>query len=97
MTAFNSETHPSSDVRIGVVGYGAMGKAHAYAYTASPVMRAARGRPHLTVISGRHAEAVSAVSTALGFDDWTTDWRAVVERPDVDMVDICLPPGLHRR
>ena len=95
MTTFKSEARPTSDVRIGVVGYGAMGKAHAYAYTASPVMRAARWRPRLTVISGRHPEAVSAASTALGFEDWTTDWHAVVERPDVDIVDICSPPGSH--
>ena len=95
MTTFKSEARSASDVGIGVVGYGAMGKAHAYAYTASPVMRAARWRPHLTVISGRHPEAVSAASTALGFEEWTTDWRGVVERPDVDIVDICSPPGSH--
>ena len=95
MTTQKPEASPRTDVRIGVVGYGAMGKAHAYAYAASPVMRAARWRPRLTVISGRHPEGVSAASTALGFEDWTTDWRAVVERPDVDIVDICSPPGSH--
>ena len=95
MTTQMPEASPRTDVRIGVVGYGAMGKAHAYAYTASPVVRAARWRPRLQVISGRHPEAVSAASSALGFEDWTTDWHELVERPDVDIVDICSPPGSH--
>jgi predicted dehydrogenase len=82
-------------VRIGMIGYGAMGKAHAYAYTAVPVIRVLSSRPRLTVVSGRHAETVAAASAALGFDSWTDDWREVVERPDVDLVDICAPPGAH--
>jgi predicted dehydrogenase len=95
MIASNPADLPGNEVRIGVVGYGAMGKAHAYAYTASPVVRAGRWRPRLAVLSGRHEDAVSAAATALGFQDWTTDWHAVVERPDVDIVDICVPPGMH--
>jgi predicted dehydrogenase len=47
------------------------------------------------VVSGRNSEAVAAASVALGFDSWTSDWREVVERPDVDVVDICSPPGSH--
>jgi predicted dehydrogenase len=82
-------------IRVGMVGYGAMGKAHAYAYTASPVIKSLSSRPRLTVVSGRHPEAVEAASVALGFDSWTDDWREVVERPDVDLVDICSPPGSH--
>jgi predicted dehydrogenase len=78
-----------------MIGYGAMGKAHAYAYTAVPVIRSLPARPRLTVVSGRHPEAVAAASATLGFDSWTTDWREVVERHDVDLVDICSPPGSH--
>jgi predicted dehydrogenase len=78
-----------------MIGYGAMGKAHSYAYSAVPVIRSLPSRPRLAVVSGRHSRAVAAASAALGFDSWTTDWREVVERPDVDLVDICSPPGSH--
>jgi predicted dehydrogenase len=83
------------EVRIGVVGYGAMGKAHAYGYTAVPVIRSLPVTPRLVVISGRDEKAVSAASVAFGFEGWTTDWRELVERGDVDIVDICTPPGTH--
>lgn len=83
------------EVRIGVVGYGAMGMAHAYGYTALPVIRSLPVTPRLAVISGRHEAEVSAAATRLGFDHWTSDWRELVERPDVDIVDICTPPGTH--
>ena len=63
--------------------------------TATPVMRKLPVAPRLAVISGRDEAAVSAASLAYGFDSWTTDWRVVVERPDIDIVDICTPPGTH--
>lgn len=83
------------EARIGVVGYGAMGKAHAYGYTAAPVIRPRGVRPRLSMISGRNVAAVSAAAGALGFDSWTGDWRELVTSPDVDIVDICTPPGTH--
>ena len=83
------------EVGIGVVGYGMMGRAHAYAYTAAPVMRSLPHRPRLRVISGRDAGKVSRAAAAYGFEHWTADWRDLVERPEVDIVDICTPPGTH--
>ena len=86
---------PKDEVRIGVIGYGAMGKAHAYGYTAVPVIRPLPVTPKLVVISGRNEKAVAAASAAYGFESWTTDWHSIVERPDIDIVDICTPPGTH--
>jgi predicted dehydrogenase len=83
------------DVRVGIVGYGMMGKAHSYAYTAAPVMRSLPCRPRLQVISGRDPDKVSRAAAAYGFENWITDWRELVQRPDVDIVDICTPPGTH--
>jgi predicted dehydrogenase len=51
--------------------------------------------PLVTVMSGRNAEAVAAAAAAYGVGDHVTDWRRVIERPDVDVVDICTPPGTH--
>ncbi|HXD80964.1 MAG TPA: Gfo/Idh/MocA family oxidoreductase [Candidatus Acidoferrum sp.] len=83
------------EVRIGVVGYGMMGRAHSYAYTAAPVMRPLSVRPRLVVISGRDEGKVARAAAAYGFESWTADWRELVERRDVDIVDICTPPGTH--
>ena len=83
------------DVGIGIVGYGMMGKAHSYAYTAAPVMRKLAVRPRLRVISGRDQTRVAAAAGAYGIPEWTVDWRELIARPDVDIVDVCTPPGTH--
>jgi predicted dehydrogenase len=83
------------EVGIGVAGYGMMGRAHSYAYTVAPVMRALPVRPRLRVISGRDRDKVAHAAGAYGFESWVTDWRELVSRPDVDIVDICTPPGTH--
>ena len=85
----------SPEVGIGIVGYGMTGRAHSYGYTVAPVMRALPVRPRLRVISGRDQEKVSRAATAYGFESWVTDWRELVARPDVEIVDICTPPGTH--
>src|SRR5258707_4560166 len=85
--------HPQ--VGIGMAGYGMMGRAHSYAYTVAPVMRSLPYRPRLRAISGRDEEKVSRAAEAYGFESWTRDWRELVRRPDVDIVDICTPPGTH--
>src|SRR2546426_10466372 len=85
----------SAEVGIGVVGYGMMGRAHSYAYTAAPVMRTLSVRPRLRVISGRDEARVTQAAAAFGFESWVTDWQELVRRPEVDIVDICTPPGTH--
>ncbi|HEY4829333.1 MAG TPA: Gfo/Idh/MocA family oxidoreductase [Solirubrobacteraceae bacterium] len=83
------------EVGIGIVGYGTMGRAHAYAYTAAPVIRALPWRPRLRVVSGRNRAAGERAARELGAERFTTDWRELVESPDVDIVDVCTPPGAH--
>jgi predicted dehydrogenase len=46
-------------------------------------------------MSGRNEAAVAKASKDCGIDEYVTDWRALVERSDVDVVDICSPPGTH--
>jgi len=83
------------ELRVGVVGYGVMGKAHCYAYRVAPMMRRLPVTPVVAVISGRNEPAVAAAAAAYGVPEHTTDWRAVVGRDDIDIVDICTPPGTH--
>lgn len=83
------------EVGIGVVGYGMMGKAHSYGYTVAPLIRRLTRRPRLRVISGRDRDKVANAAAAYGFERWTDDWRELVASRDVDVVDICTPPGTH--
>ena len=83
------------DVGIGIVGYGLMGRAHAYGYSVAPRVRELRYAPRLRIVSGRTEAAVARAAAAYGVDEWTTDWREVVGHPDVQIVDVCTPPGTH--
>jgi predicted dehydrogenase len=83
------------DVGIGFVGYGFMGRAHAYGYTVAPRIRELPCTPRLRLISGRSADGVARAAHTYGVARWTTDWREVVSSPDVQIVDVCTPPGAH--
>jgi predicted dehydrogenase len=84
-----------SEIGIGIVGYGIMGKAHSYAYTAVPRMYDLPVTPRLRLISGRDADAVARAAGSYGVEESVTDWRELVAQPDVDYVDVCTPPGTH--
>jgi predicted dehydrogenase len=82
-------------LRIGIVGYGLMGKAHSYGYRVAPMLRRLPVTPVVTVMSGRDPSAVAAAAAAYGVPATVTDWRELIARDDVDVVDICTPPGTH--
>src|SRR5579884_3802219 len=72
-----------------------MGRAHAYGWALAPRIRPLEVEPRLRAIGGRDARAVESAAARYGVESWTTDWRELVERPDVDVVDVCTPPGTH--
>ena len=84
-----------AQLRIGIVGYGMMGRAHCYGYRVAPMLRRLPVTPVVTVMSGRDQAAVEAAATAYGVKETVTDWRDLIARDDVDVVDICTPPGTH--
>ncbi|MEO3856514.1 Gfo/Idh/MocA family oxidoreductase [Acrocarpospora sp. B8E8] len=83
-----------TDLRVGVVGHGFMGRAHAHAWRSVGHFFDLPLRPRLSVLCGR-SPAVGAAAVRLGFPAWETDWRCLVERDDVDLVDICTPGDTH--
>jgi predicted dehydrogenase len=85
-----------SDVlRVGMVGYAFMGAAHAQAWRNAPRFFDLPLTPELTAVVGRNPEAVSVAAERLGFASNETDWRRLVERADIDLVDVCTPGDSH--
>jgi predicted dehydrogenase len=83
------------EVRIGIVGYGTMGRAHSYGYRAAPVLADLPATPVVKLISGRDDSAVKDAAHRYGIPATTADWRDLINRDDTDVVDICTPPGTH--
>ncbi|WP_367319804.1 Gfo/Idh/MocA family protein [Streptomyces sp. HUAS ZL42] len=82
-------------LRVGMVGYAFMGAAHSQGWrTVGRVFDLPR-RPVLAVICGRDATAVRAAADRHGWAATETDWRALITRDDVDLVDICTPGDSH--
>lgn len=81
-------------LRVALIGYKFMGKAHSHAYR-DVAMFFDVPQPQMKVIVGRNAEGVRAAAAKYGWEESATDWRAVVERPDIDVVDIVTPNNSH--
>lgn len=82
-------------INVALIGYAFMGKAHSNAYRQVGPFFSPRVRPRMKVICGRHAGKVAAAAKAYGWDEAATDWRAVVRRPDIDLIDVCTPGDSH--
>ncbi|EFE65953.1 oxidoreductase [Streptomyces viridosporus ATCC 14672] len=82
-------------LRVGMVGYAFMGAAHSQGWRTAGRVFDLPLSPELTVVCGRDADAVRAAADRHGWADAETDWRALVERDDVDLVDICTPGDSH--
>src|SRR4051812_50177540 len=83
------------EVRIAIVGYGGVAKAHTYAVRVAPMLRALPCSPTVQVITGRHADAVERAAGAYGISEWSTDWRAPGRRDDIHPGAVCKPPRGH--
>lgn len=91
----HSGTRPESKtLGVAMIGYAFMGKAHSNAWrnVASYFDVPAFERK---VLVGRDAEGVAAAAATYGWAGSETDWRAVLDRDDIDIVDICAPGFMH--
>nr|WP_231492411.1 Gfo/Idh/MocA family oxidoreductase [Glycomyces sp. NRRL B-16210] len=82
-------------INIGMVGHNFMGKAHSHAWRTAPRFFDLPLTPRMTALAGRDAGRVGAAAATLGWESTETDWRRLIEREDVDLVDICVPGDLH--
>jgi predicted dehydrogenase len=83
------------DLGIGMVGYAFMGRAHSQAWRTVGRFFDLPYTPRMAAICGRDATAVAAAADRLGWPVWETDWKRLVERDDVDLVDVCTPGSSH--
>lgn len=85
---------PPTPLGVAMIGYAFMGKAHSQAwrnvaafFDVPPV--------ELKVLVGRHAAEVAEAAGRYGWAESATDWREVIARDDVHIVDVCAPGWLH--
>jgi predicted dehydrogenase len=80
---------------VGMIGYAFMGVAHSRAWRSAGRVFDLPLDPRMAVLCGRNAAAATAAADRLGWASVETDWKAVVEREDVQLVDICTPGSSH--
>src|SRR6266851_6702781 len=83
-------------LRIGLIGSGFMGKAHAFGYATATRVFDLPYELELHTIADINDEAAAKAAAALGFSHATSDWRSLVADPAIDVVNITAPNALHK-
>src|SRR5580765_8197316 len=83
------------DLRVALLGTGFMGKAHSNAYCQAGHFFDLPYRLRRTLLCDRDEAALAGMADRWEWEDTATDWRAAIDRPDIDIVDIALPNHLH--
>ena len=84
-------------IRVGMIGYGFMGKAHTNAFRqAAKFFPDLPYEPELKMFCARNEERAKQFADNWGYEKVVTDWRQVVESDEVDLIDICAPNNMHR-
>ena len=86
---------PKTNLNIGLVGYGFMGRTHSNAFRQAAQFFDVPYRPVLKAVCARNAERAKAFAENWGYESVETDWRFLVERKDIDVVDIASPNDTH--
>src|ERR671933_1361690 len=80
---------------VGLIGYAFMGAAHSQAWRTAPHFFDLPLTPDLAVLVGRDRVRLEAAAARLGWRETETDWRRLLERDDVALVDVCTPGDTH--
>src|ERR1700733_11710305 len=82
-------------LNIGIVGYGCMGRTHSNAYKRVNDFFDLEYRPVLKAVCGRTAEGAKKFAEKWQYESFETDWNRLIERKDIDAIDICTPNDTH--
>jgi len=84
-------------LNLGMIGYGFMGRAHTNGYKrVADFFPDIPFKPVLKAACARDADKIKAFADQWGYESIETDWRKLLERKDIDAVDICVPNNLHK-
>jgi predicted dehydrogenase len=84
------------ELKVGMLGYQFMGRAHSNAYLQMPrFFYPPPAKPILKVVCGRHQEKVTAFAQQFGWNEVETDWKKMIQRGRIDVFDNCGPNNLH--
>lgn len=83
-------------LNVAIIGTGFMGKAHSNAWGAVPKFFQLGIKPVMKLACDTETECTEAFAKNWGWEVIETDWHKVVERKDIDIVDICTPTWLHQ-
>ncbi len=83
------------EVRVALIGYRFMGRVHSNAYRQVTPFLSPRLVPRMKVLCGRDRKAATEAANRLGWEEAATDWREVVRRDDIDLVDVSTPGDSH--
>jgi myo-inositol 2-dehydrogenase/D-chiro-inositol 1-dehydrogenase len=82
-------------LNIGLVGYGFMGRTHSNAFHQAPHFFDLPRKPVLKAVAARNEERVKKFADTWGYEGYVTDWRELVNRKDIDLIDIAAPNDVH--
>jgi predicted dehydrogenase len=82
-------------LNVGLIGYGFMGRAHSNAFRKVGNFFDLPYRVVLKCAAARNEDKIRAFATQWGYESSTTDWRDLVRRDDIDLIDICAPNDVH--
>jgi myo-inositol 2-dehydrogenase/D-chiro-inositol 1-dehydrogenase len=82
-------------LNVGLVGYGFMGRTHSNAFLQAPRFFDLPFKPVLKAVAARNEDRVKAFADNWGYESYETDWKALVNRKDIDLVDIASPNDTH--
>jgi len=82
-------------LNIGMVGYGFMGRTHSNAFLQALRFFDLSYQPVLKAICARNPERARVFASNWGYESIETDWRKLVERSDIDLIDIASPNDTH--
>src|SRR4029079_2188531 len=83
-------------LRVGMIGYGFMGRAHSNAYKQVGQFFPSGYEVVLKAACARNEAEVKKFAAQWGYESTETDWRKLVARPDIDVIDICTPNNMHK-
>ncbi|MBX2824763.1 MAG: Gfo/Idh/MocA family oxidoreductase [Gammaproteobacteria bacterium] len=83
-------------LNIGLIGTGFMGMAHTFGYTIAPRVFSMDREPVLHTVADVSNEAADKAARTLGFSQSTSDWRTLIEDPEIDIISITAPNALHK-